>query len=74
MQFVEASRAGDETEAQVIRGALEADGIECVLRGEALRITLGITADGLAEVRILVRRQDADRAREVIARARGTTP
>ncbi len=70
--FVEACRAGDETEAQVIRGALEANGIECVLRGESLRLTHGITVDGLAEVAVLVRHEDADRAREVIARARGT--
>jgi len=71
--FVEVCRAGDETEAQVIRGALEANGIDCALRGESLRLTHGITADGLAEVAVFVRREDADQAREVIAAARGTT-
>jgi hypothetical protein len=74
MEFVEACRAGDETEAQLIRGALEANGIECVLRGESLRLTHGIIADGLAEVAVFVRRGDADRAREIIAAARGTPP
>ena len=72
-ELVEILRAGDEIEAQLIRGVLDANGIECVLRGESLRLTFGITADGLAEVKILVRREDADQARQVIAGAQGTT-
>ena len=72
-ELVEILIAGDEIEAQLIRGVLDANGIECVLRGESLRLTFGITADGLAEVKILVRREDARRARQVIAGAQGTT-
>jgi len=69
IELVEVWRATGETEAQIIRGALDAAGIGCTLRGEALRLTHGITVDGLAEVRILVRPEDAEQARTVIAEA-----
>jgi hypothetical protein len=69
IELVEIWRAAGETEAQIIRGALDAAGIDCTFRGEALRLTHGITVDGLAEVRIFVRPDDAERARSVIAEA-----
>jgi hypothetical protein len=59
--------APNEIEAQMVRALLAGSRIECVLSGEALRLTHGITVDGLAEVRILVRREEAKRAAEVIA-------
>lgn len=64
---VEVWRSHGELEAQVIRALLESNGITSILSGEALRITHGFTMDGLAEVRILVRAEDAERAREIIA-------
>jgi hypothetical protein len=73
IELVEIWRATGETEAQIIRGALDAAGIECTLRGEALRLTHGITVDGLAEVKILVRPDDAQQARNVIAEAEGNS-
>ena len=66
-KLVEVSRAYGEMEAQVIHSLLESHGIESMLKGEALRITHGFTMDGLAEVRILVRPEDAERAKEIIA-------
>ena len=69
IELVEVWRAAAETEAQIIRGALEAAAIPCSLRGESLRLTHGITVDGLAEVSILVRPEHADEARSVIAQA-----
>ena len=74
IELVEVWRAADETEAQIIRGALEAAGIPCSLRGESLRLTHGITVDGLAEVSILVRPEHADEARSVIAQADAESP
>jgi hypothetical protein len=56
-------------EAQLIRGLLESHSIPCTLRGEALRLTHSITVDGLAEVRVMVRPDHLDRAREIIASA-----
>lgn len=64
---VEVWRTHGEVETQVLRALLESHGIETMLSGEALRITHGFTMDGLAEVRILVRAEDAGRAREIIA-------
>lgn len=64
---VEVWRSHGEIETQVLRALLESHGIETMLSGEALRITHGFTMDGLAEVRILVRAKEAERAREIIA-------
>ena len=58
--------APNEIEAQMIRAVLEGSRLEVVMRGEALRLTHGFTIDGLAEVRILVRREEARRAAEII--------
>ena len=56
-----------EVPAQVMRSLLEASGIDSMLQGEALRLTHGFTVDGLGEVRILVRPEDEESARELIA-------
>ena len=67
LKLVEVCRASDELEAQIIRGLLESNGIDCSFRGEAVRLTHSIAVDGLAEVRILVRPEDAERAERIIA-------
>jgi hypothetical protein len=67
VELVEVWTAYGEMDAQLIRSVLEGDGIESMLSGESLRLTHGITVDGLAEVKILVRKEDEERAREVIA-------
>ena len=64
--LVEVWRSQGEFEAQVIRALLDSIGIRSVIRGEALRITHGLTMDGLAVVRILVRAEEAERAREIL--------
>jgi hypothetical protein len=66
VELVEVFKAQGEMEAQVIRSVLESDGIESMLSGESVRLTHGLTVNGLAEVRILVRDDDETRAREVI--------
>jgi hypothetical protein len=60
--------ANGEFYAQQVRAFLEAHGIACEFRGEALRMTHGLTLDGLGEVRIHVRPEDVARARELLAR------
>ena len=67
VELVEVFRAQGEMDAQMIRSILEGDGIESMLSGESVRLTHGITVDGLAVVKILVRKEDEARAREVIA-------
>jgi hypothetical protein len=66
-ELVEVWKAHGEMEGQMIRSVLEGSGIDSMLSGESVRLTHGITVDGLAEVRILVRKEDEERAREVIA-------
>lgn len=66
-ELVKVWRAQGEMEGQLIRALLEGSGIESMLSGEALRLTHGLTVDGLAEVRILVREEDVTKACEIIA-------
>jgi hypothetical protein len=58
-----------ETEAKLVKVLLEGHGIECMVQGESTALSLGFAIDGLAEVQVLVRPEDADRARDLI-----TTP
>ncbi len=72
-ELVEVWYAQGEMDAQLVRSLLESNGIESMLSGESLRLTHGFTVDGLAEVRILVRADDAKRACDVIASLDGMT-
>jgi len=67
LTLVEVWRASHELEAQMVRGLLESHGIDCALKGEAVRLTHSIAVDGLAEVRILVRPEDVQRAKRILA-------
>lgn len=53
--------------AEVARSKLEAAGIRCMLKYEAVGRALGLTVDGLGLVRVLVASADAERARELLA-------
>jgi hypothetical protein len=61
--------ANGEFEAQQMRAFLEAHGIPCEFRGEALRKTHGLTLDGLGEVEVHVPRDRVEEARELVALA-----
>ncbi len=50
-----------------LRAFLEANGIPTEVRGETLRTTHGISLDGLGSVEILVPRELADDARELLS-------
>jgi hypothetical protein len=52
--------------AQLIKGRLEAAGIPVLLDYESVGRVMGITVDGLGEVRILVPHDRAEEARELI--------
>lgn len=58
--------ASGEFDAQQVKAFLEAHGIPCEFRGEALRVTHALTLDGLGEVRIHVRPENLERARELL--------
>ncbi|HEY4689308.1 MAG TPA: DUF2007 domain-containing protein [Anaerolineae bacterium] len=59
-------RASGLLSAQVIKGRLEASGIPAVLDYEAVGAGMGMTFDGLGEVRVLVPIERAEEARELI--------
>lgn len=70
-ELVEIWRTQGEVDAQLVKALLEGNGIDSMLSGESLRLTHGLTVDGLALVKILVRPQDARRACEIIASNEG---
>ena len=52
--------------AQVIKAKLEEAGIPVLLDYESIGPVMGLTVDGLGEVRILVPKEHAEEARELI--------
>jgi hypothetical protein len=61
--------ANGDTHAAQVRAFLNASGIRTTVRGESLRLTHGITIDGLGAVEILVAKRDAENARALLASA-----
>jgi hypothetical protein len=53
--------------ANVIKSKLEAAGIAAILSYEALSRIFGLTVDGIGQVRVLVRPEDAAEARRLLA-------
>jgi len=60
-------RASGLLTAQVIKGRLETSGIPAVLDYESLGPTIGITIDGLGEVRVMVPIARVEEALELLA-------
>ena len=56
----------DPVEAEIIRGKLEACGIETFLKQDAFGKIAALTTDGLGEVKILVHKDRLEEAREII--------
>lgn len=56
-------------EAQQVKAFLAAHGIPCAFRGEALRMTHGLTLDGLGVVSICVADEFIDKAKQLLAQA-----
>ncbi len=64
---------GDNQEASVLRSLLQAHGIRCVVQGEQHRSMLGMLGP-YVELRVLVEREDLERARRVVAEAEAAGP
>jgi len=62
-------KVNGDIEAQQVKAFLAAHGIPCEFRGEALRMTHGLTLDGLGVVRICVPDSLVEKAKELLARA-----
>ena len=67
LQLVEVWKGWGENDAQFIQGLLESFGIASILRGESTRLTHPVAVTKLAEVRVLVREEDEEKARELIS-------
>ena len=65
--------ANGQLMAEQVRSFLQASGVGCILRGESLSKTHGLTLDGLGRVDVLVAEADADQARELLASAESGT-
>jgi hypothetical protein len=66
-ELVMAASEQGETFARMLAQILESEGIEVLLKSNQAFGALPFTVDGMGEVRILVRRSDLERARELIA-------
>lgn len=64
--FTTICTVGGMLRAQVIKTKLEAAGIPALLDYESLGQVMGITVDGLGQVRVLVSKADAEEARALI--------
>jgi hypothetical protein len=54
-------------QAEIVKGRLESAGIPVMLDYESLGRVIGITVNGLGEVRVLVPNERADEAKELLA-------
>ncbi|MGH7413329.1 MAG: putative signal transducing protein [Candidatus Rokuibacteriota bacterium] len=69
-ELVEARRCRDQTEALVVRGLLESEGIPVALRSRLAPSVYPFSVGHQAEVVLLVTAGDLGRARAVLARQR----
>jgi len=66
MKMAEVYRAAGEAEAQIIKGLLNSNGIDCLLKSNASPSVHMFAVDGMGEVRVMVWESVADKARELI--------
>jgi hypothetical protein len=62
----EVARVWEQTEAEIIKGFLESQGISSFFRGQILHSLYPIFVDGLGEIRILVQAKDFEMARDLL--------
>ena len=67
-------RTHSDIEASIVRGLLDAHGIPALVASDVPHSVFPLTVDGLGEVRISVREEDADEANRVIASHRTELP
>jgi len=66
--MAEVYRAVGEMEARVIQGLLESYEIPCLLKSSAARSVHAFAVDGMGEVKIMVLKSMAEKARKLIKR------
>jgi len=66
MKMAEVYRAAGEAEAQIIKGLLDSNGIDCLLKSNAAPSVHVFAIDGMGEVKVMVRESMAETARGLI--------
>lgn len=66
--FVEVRRCRDQSEALVVRGLLESEGIPAVLRSNIAQSVHPFSVGDQGEIVVLVQKDDAEHARAVLTR------
>jgi hypothetical protein len=67
--LVEVHKVWGPAEMEVIKTMLQSHGIKALTRGRVLQSVLPLSADGMGEIKILVRQSDANIAKKLIERA-----
>jgi len=67
-KLVEVYRAASEAEAQIIKGLLESRGIPCLMKSNAAPSVHVFAVDGMGEVKIMVWKELAEKARGLVGR------
>ncbi len=62
----EVAKVWGPVEAEVIKSFLESQGIPCLFRGLVVQSVHPFSADGLGEIRIMVREEDAPAAEKLL--------
>ncbi len=73
-ELVVVFRTHSDIEASIVRGLLEAHGMPSVIASDVPHSIFPLSVDGLGEVRISVRRDDAEEAQRIIASHRTAAP
>jgi hypothetical protein len=66
--LVEVQRCRDQSEALIVRGLLDSEGIPSVLRGTLVQSLHPFSVGKQAELGVLVHRADVARARDILTR------
>jgi ribonuclease-3 len=67
-------RSASDIEARVVRGLLESHGIASLLSSDLPRSVFPLAVEGIGDIKISVRQEDADAARHIIESHRTETP
>lgn len=68
-EFEKVYTASGQIQAHVIKGRLESEGIPVLLRYDSGSTVFALTVDGLGEVQVLVPREEAARARQILSQS-----
>lgn len=66
MKLKEVHKVWGQTEAEIIKGYLESQGVPCLLQGRIYQSLYPFDVDGLGEIKILTSEEDYDLAKELL--------